>query len=129
MISILMIVVAKAGWNIYSNQIVKRSTYNTWKTKRFSNNCSVIFFFFFYRFSGITNVNRITLYSIAVKQFFKHGCLRLKTSVLMSLSPSISRVTCSKIKSFLFTLIYRDIVIKNLFTRNVFNLRKLKNER
>lgn len=129
MISILMIVVAKAGWNIYSNQIVKRSTYNTWKTKRFSNNCSVIFFFFFYRFSGITNVNRITLYSIAVKQFFKHGCLRLKTSVLMSLSPSISRVTCSKIKSLLFTLIYRDIVIKNLFTRNVFNLRKLKNER
>lgn len=129
MISILMIVVAKAGRNIYSNQIVKRSTYNTWKTKRFSNNCSVIFFFF-YRFSGITNVNRITLYSIAVKQFFKHGCLRLKTSVLMSLSPSISRVTCSKIKSFLFTLIYRHIVIKNLFTRrNVFNLRKLKNER
>lgn len=128
MISILMIVVAKAGRNIYSNQIVKRSTYNTWKTKRFSNNCSVIFFFF-YRFSGITNVNRITLYSIAVKQFFKHGCLRLKTSVLMSLSPSISRVTCSKIKSFLFTLIYRDTVIKNLFTRNVFNLRKLKNER
>lgn len=129
MISILMIVVAKAGWNIYSNQIVKRSTYNTWKTKRFSNNCSVIFFFFYW-FSGITNVNRITLYSIAVKQFFKHGCLRLKTSVLMSLSPSISRVTCSKIKSFLFTLIYRHIVIKNLFTRrNVFNLRKLKNER
>lgn len=127
MISILMIVVAKAGRNIYSNQIVKRSTYNTWKTKRFSNNCSVIFFF--YRFSGITNVNRITLYSTAVKQFFKHGCLRLKTSVLMSLSPSISRVTCSKIKSFLFTLIYRHIVIKNLFTRNVFNLRKLKNER